>query len=136
MREAVTDELGGAGAAVAPGLSMGKVWAVSERPVSIMVDVAEPAGPRVRGMMVMSRTPSQVELNGNAGGRGGRRGGGGGGGIFGGVRWACVVVLLLDVICNLYVICSLCTVFYGFLRCCRMLLYCWMMTRRPVRRIF
>lgn len=84
MREAVTDEDGGAAVWGGKASSMGKVWAVAERPVSIMSGGAGAGAvvdaPRVRTMVVTSRTPSQAEINGSGAGGGG----GGGGGLFGG----------------------------------------------------
>lgn len=109
MRESVTEIGGGAGAGAAYGQAMGKVWAISERPVTL---ADNPENGRVRALLATSRTPPQSEinaaLNGGAGGasqggsrsrtsgsgsaRGGgstamvvRSGGGGGGSAAGGV---------------------------------------------------
>lgn len=115
MREAVT-EIGGP--AAPPGgaygqqpqqhRGLGKVWAISERPVTL---TDNPDNARVRALLATSRAPTQAEinaaLNGGAGGGGARggprsgsssrgparssstavvvRGGGGGGGSVGGV---------------------------------------------------
>ncbi|CAN0238023.1 unnamed protein product, partial [Scytosiphon promiscuus] len=60
MREAVT-EIGGLAAASAPPQAMGKVWAISERPV-ILTD--SPESGRIRALLATAAsTPTQSEIN-------------------------------------------------------------------------
>lgn len=95
MREAVTyegggdDESGASGGGSGGGggytggaqdATMGKVWAISERPVALSDN---PSAARLRALLVTSRTPSHAEINGRSGAIGG---GGGGWGGWGGGR--------------------------------------------------
>lgn len=59
MREAVS-EIGGPGTGESHQPRMGKVWAISERPVAL---TDSPDGARVRSLLVTSKTPSQADIN-------------------------------------------------------------------------
>ncbi|CAM9953397.1 unnamed protein product, partial [Hapterophycus canaliculatus] len=93
MREAVT-EIGGlaaTSAAAAPPQEMGKVWAISERPVTL---TDSPENGRIRALLATAATPPQAAINAALGSNGAAagsnnpsssssssgRGGGGGGG--------------------------------------------------------
>lgn len=63
MREAVT-EIGGlaatSAAAAAPPQAMGKVWAISERPVTL---TDSPENGRIRALLATAATPPQSDIN-------------------------------------------------------------------------
>ncbi|CAN0096856.1 unnamed protein product [Ectocarpus sp. 6 AP-2014] len=87
MREAVTEmgdsaaaaavsTAGGAGAGGRQQQAMGRVWAISERPVTL---ADNPEIGRVRALLALSGAPSPSDNNGTTAANGGGGGGGGGG---------------------------------------------------------
>ena len=75
MREAVSDMGGNGNSGGEP--AMGKVWCISERPVSL---ADNPDGARLRTLALTTRTPSQAEVtHTSTASRGGTRSGGRGG---------------------------------------------------------